>query len=96
MQELTKTELAKFINRSSSIVTRLAKDGVLDDCFTKSGKKLYLEKAIKAIIKAKGIDYLDKSIVQEYTTPAEAKENPKVNNLESRTELDDLLVPYHS
>ena len=91
MQEITKTELAKFINRSGSIITRLANDGVLDDCFTKSGKKLYLEKAIKAIIQAKGIDYLDKSIVQEYTTPKEAKENPQVDNTESRTELDDLL-----
>lgn len=91
MQELTKTELAKFINRSSSIITRLAKDGIFDECFTKTGKKLYLEKAIRAIIKSKGIDYLDKNIVQEFTTPLKAKENPKVNNLESRTELDDLL-----
>lgn len=57
MIEVNKKELAREIGKTGAIVTKLAKEGVLDGCFTPTGK-IDLEGAIKAIIKVKGADYL--------------------------------------
>ena len=91
MQEVNKTELAKKINKSGAIVTRLISSGILDDCFTPNGKKLYLEKAIKAIIKAKGSDYLSVGTVVENSTPKEIKQNDNIYTDEAREELELFL-----
>lgn len=53
MIEVNKSELAKQLGVSSPMVTKYVKSGVLDECFTPSGKKLYLEKAMQAIAMSK-------------------------------------------
>ena len=57
MIEVNKKELAREIGKTGAIVTKLAKEGVLDGCFTSTGK-IDLESAIKAIIRVKGDDYI--------------------------------------
>ena len=92
MNEVSKTELAKAINKSGAIVTRLINQGILDKCFTKNGKKLYLDKSIKAIIKAKGSDYLERDIVLDATTPDEIKHDNSIYTDEAKNELEVFLV----
>jgi len=87
--EVSKAELAKEINRSAAIVTLLVNSGILDKCFTPDGKKLYLEKAITAIVHAKGSDYLDNTV--EQTTPARVIKNVDIYNEESKEELQRFL-----
>ena len=58
MIEVNKKELAREIGKTGAIVTKLAKEGVLDGCFTPRGK-IDLKKAIEAIIRIKGAGYLD-------------------------------------
>lgn len=91
MTEVSKSELAKNINKSGAIVTRLISNGILDDCFTPNGKKLYLEKSIKAIIKAKGSDYLSKEIIIENTTSDKVKEDNTIYTDEAKQELEKFL-----
>ncbi|MCD6432951.1 MAG: hypothetical protein J7L21_02825 [Sulfurimonas sp.] len=87
MTEVNKGELAKHIGKSAAIVSRLINNGIMNDCFTPSGKKIYLEKALKAITLAKGNDYLGLEII----TNDKIKNNSSVYNAESITELEDLL-----
>lgn len=89
MTQVSKSGLAKEINKSPAIVTRLINSGILDSCFTPDGKRMYLEKAITAIIHAKGSDYLSNTI--EKTIPNSIVNNIEINNSEARAELDTFL-----
>ena len=57
MKEVSKSELAKIIGKSGATITNLVKAGALDNCFTPAGK-IYLEKALDAITKTKGEDFI--------------------------------------
>jgi len=56
MTEVTKTQLAQNLGVSAAMISKHVKSGVLDGCFVKGGKKLYLEKAIQAIALSKKRD----------------------------------------
>lgn len=94
MTEVNKGELAAYIKKSNAIVSRLANDGVLNECYTSNGKKIYLEKAIKAIIMNKGTDYLDGVDLSEYLDNEEDKELFTAKNIdELQRLLDDEPSP---
>lgn len=50
MEEVNKKELAERLSISPQMVTKHVRSGTLDKCFTSNGKKLYFEKAAKAIL----------------------------------------------
>lgn len=91
MEEVNKSQLAKKINKSGAIVTRLISSGILDNCFTPNGKKLFLDKSIKAIIKAKGSDYLSIGTVVETSTPETIKQDTSIYTDEAKQELEEFL-----
>ena len=91
MEEVNKSQLAKKINKSGAIVTRLISSGILDNCFTANGKKLFLDKSIKAIIKAKGSDYLSINTVVETSTPDTIKQDTNIYTDEAKQELEEFL-----
>ena len=53
MIEVNKSQLAAQLGVKPSMISKHVKKGVLDDCFTPNGKKLYLEKAVQAIAMSK-------------------------------------------
>jgi len=58
--EVSKSELAKAIGKSGATITKLVKEGVLDNCFTPGGK-IYLKKALDAITKRKGSFFISQA-----------------------------------
>lgn len=66
MEEVNKSELAKIIGKSNSSLTKIIQEGVLNGCFTASGK-IDLKKALIAIELAKGSDYIktDENVQKE-------------------------------
>ena len=89
MTKVNKGELAKKIGKSGAIVTRLINDGVLNSSFTPDGKKIFLEKAIHAIIMNKGRDYISVDI--DIELPKIEKENTALYTVENLDELQELL-----
>lgn len=91
MEEVTKAELARKINKSGAIITRLINQGVLDKCFTPNGKKLFLDKSLIAIVKAKGSDYINSSIIVDFATKEAIKEDESIFTSEAKDELNEYL-----
>lgn len=89
MTKVTKGELAQKIGKSGAIVTRLINSGVLNSSFTSDGKKIYLEKAIKAIIMNKGIDYIKVDIDVDIDIPSVEEE--KIYTAQNEEELQGYL-----
>jgi len=89
MIEVNKSELAKQLGVSSPMVTKYVKSGILDECYTPNGKKLYLEKATQAIAmsKKRGQD-----VPTEVTELDKAMENTVIFTEESQKELGALLL----
>ena len=89
MIEINKSQLAKQLGVSSPMVTKYVKSGVLDECFTPNGKKLYLEKATQAIAmsKKRGSD----APVEEREID-KAMQSPVIFTEESQNELSALLL----
>lgn len=81
MTEVSKSQLAKEIERDPSVVTKYVKKGILDGCFTPNGKKIYLEKALKAITDYKG--------ETENETPNASE---AIYSGDNKSELDALLL----
>ena len=74
-KEVNKSELAKAIGKSSATITKLAKEGVLNQCFTPTGQ-INLTKALEAISKSKGKFFID------------PKDTKKEKSLQEMTQLE--------
>lgn len=88
MVEVNKSQLAAQLGVKPSMVTKHVKSGVLDDCFTPNGKKLYLEKALEAISlsRKRGAD------VVEEDKSSKVDDVASVYNDDSKDELEKLLL----
>ncbi len=93
MTEVNKAELAKHLGVSPPMVSKYVKSGILDKCFTPNGKKIYLEKAVRAIALSKKRDTTQ---IVNVATPNEIKEDEQIFNEESNGELEALLADAQS
>lgn len=93
MTEVNKAELAKHLGVSSPMVSKYVRAGILDKCFTPNGKKIYLEKALKAIALSRK---KDTNKIVNVITPEDVKENKQIFNEESNIELEALLADAQS
>jgi len=88
MIEVNKSELAAQLGVKPSMVSKHVKSGVLDECYTPNGKKLYLEKAIQAISlsKKRGLADNEKIDMKDIT------QDEIIYTPESQDELKNMLL----
>ena len=93
MTEVNKGQLATHLGVKAPMITKHVKAGTLDNCFTPDGKKLYLEKAVKAITLGKKRDYRK---ITETITPTNIQDDKEIYNNETKDELEVLLETAQS
>ncbi len=89
LTEVTKAELARYLEVSSPMISKHVKSGILDKCFTPNGKRLYLEKATIAIKLSKRREPLE-------VTPQKIEDNKAICAEAVTVELVELLADAQS
>jgi phage terminase Nu1 subunit (DNA packaging protein) len=84
---VNKAEFSREVGVSYSTVMNMTKKGIFDKCFTKDGKKLYLDCALKAYHGRNVLSY-----PRNITMKASETIEPVVYNTDSEDELAKLLL----